>query len=60
MSADRLFRAYINVCWVRESTDEQRREAFDAWWKPEKADAMATKKAEQKATKREQAKALRA
>ena len=40
-------------------TTEQRAFAFGQWWKHEKADALASKRAEQKATKREQAKALR-
>jgi hypothetical protein len=60
MSTDRntLWLKYVNTCSMG-GTPEQRRWAFDAWWKPEKADAMASKRAEQKASKRQQAKALR-
>ena len=56
---DTLWRKYLNTCWAG-GTPEQRQWAFNAWWKPEKADALASKRAEQRATKREQAKALRA
>lgn len=57
---DELWRKYDAACHTKGATDEQRRFAFDQWWKPEKADAMATKQAEQQATKREQSKAAHA
>ena len=60
IAQDELWREYIATANARTATPEQRRAAWDAWWKPEKADAMASKRAEQRATKREQAKALRA
>ena len=58
--SDSLWGEYIATANTRTATPEQRQAAFDQWWEPEKADALASKRAEQRATKREQAKALRA
>ena len=59
IAQDDLWRTYIATANTRIATPEQRQAAWDAWWKPEKAAAVASKRAEQKATKRQQAKALR-
>jgi len=56
---DALWRRYLSARRMA-GTDAECRYAFNAWWKHEKAAAVASKRAEQKATKREQAKALRA
>ena len=55
---DTLWRKYLNTCWAG-GTPEQRRWAFGQWWKLEKAHAFATTKAELRATRKTQAKAIR-